>query len=135
MHLHRQLAALLIVLALAGSAQGITGQAGAPNTPHSRENTGNVPEHGGGDGSVLPRRSDPGCLPSTGRYRHACARGHPDGRPNGALPQGARLREGVRRSPDRHVFGAGEALRRDVPVNVAARIGDFFRAIVTARCR
>jgi hypothetical protein len=36
---------------------------------------------------------------------------------------------------DRHVFGAGEALRRDVPVNVAARIGDFFRAIVTARCR
>ena len=36
---------------------------------------------------------------------------------------------------DRQVLGAGEALRRDVPVNVAARIGDFFRAIVTARCR
>jgi hypothetical protein len=50
MHLHRQLAALFIVLALTGCAQGTTGQAGAPNTPHPPENTGSVPEHGGGDG-------------------------------------------------------------------------------------
>jgi hypothetical protein len=28
---------------------------------------------------------------------------------------------------DRHAFGAGEALRRDVSVNVAARIGDVFQ--------
>ena len=44
------LAALLVVLALTGCAQGITGQAGVPNTPHPRENTGSAPEHGGGDG-------------------------------------------------------------------------------------
>jgi hypothetical protein len=46
----RWLAALFIVLTLTGCAQGITGRAGAPNTPHPRENTGSAPEHGGGDG-------------------------------------------------------------------------------------
>jgi hypothetical protein len=50
MNWHTRLAALFIVLTLTGCAQGIMGQAGAPNTPHPRENTGNVPEHGGGDG-------------------------------------------------------------------------------------
>jgi hypothetical protein len=44
------LTALFVVLALTGCAQGITGQAGTPNTPHPPENTGSVPEHGGGDG-------------------------------------------------------------------------------------
>ena len=33
MNWRRRLAALLVMLALAGCAQGITGQAGAPNTP------------------------------------------------------------------------------------------------------
>jgi hypothetical protein len=50
MHLHRQLAALFIVLALTGCAQGTTGQAGAPNTPNSPGNNEIRPEHGGGDG-------------------------------------------------------------------------------------
>jgi hypothetical protein len=44
------LAALLVVLALPGCAQGITGQAGAPYPPHPPENNGIKPEHGGGDG-------------------------------------------------------------------------------------
>jgi len=44
------LAALLVVLALTGCAQGTTGQAGAPCAPYSPQNGRNVPEHGGGDG-------------------------------------------------------------------------------------
>jgi PBP1b-binding outer membrane lipoprotein LpoB len=43
-------AVLLIALLLAGCAQGITGQAAAPNAPYSRENNEIRPEHGGGDG-------------------------------------------------------------------------------------
>jgi hypothetical protein len=50
MHWQKPLAALFVLFVLAGCAQGITGQAGAPNTPHPSENTGSVPEHGGGDG-------------------------------------------------------------------------------------
>jgi hypothetical protein len=50
MNWHRRLAALLVMLALTGCAQGTTGQAGAPNTAHPPENTGSAPEHGGGDG-------------------------------------------------------------------------------------
>jgi uncharacterized lipoprotein YajG len=50
MLLQRRLAALFAVLVLAGCAQGVTGQAVAPNAPHSQENNGIRPEHGGGDG-------------------------------------------------------------------------------------
>ena len=45
-----RLAALLVVLALTGCAQGISGQAGPPYAPYSPENNGIRPEHGGGDG-------------------------------------------------------------------------------------
>ena len=44
------LAALLVVLALAGCAQGTADQAGAPYAPYPPETNGNVPEHGGGGG-------------------------------------------------------------------------------------
>ena len=44
------LAALLVVLALTGCAQGTTGQAGTPYAPYPSETNGNTPEHGGGDG-------------------------------------------------------------------------------------
>jgi hypothetical protein len=47
------LAALLVVLALTGCAQGTTGEAGAPYAPYSPENTGTRPEHGGGDGGGM----------------------------------------------------------------------------------
>jgi hypothetical protein len=50
MLLQRRLAALLVVLALAGCAQGAMGQAGAPNAPNSSGNDEIRPEHGGGDG-------------------------------------------------------------------------------------
>jgi hypothetical protein len=50
MPLRRSMAALLVVLALAGCAQGTAGQAGAPYAPYSPENNGTRPEHGGGDG-------------------------------------------------------------------------------------
>jgi hypothetical protein len=50
MNWHTRLAALFVVLALTGCAQGITGQAVAPNAPHSQENNGIRPEHSGGDG-------------------------------------------------------------------------------------
>jgi hypothetical protein len=53
MHLHRQLAALFIVLALAGCAQGAMGQAGAPNAPNSPGNNEIRPEHGGGVGAAV----------------------------------------------------------------------------------
>jgi hypothetical protein len=49
--LRRRMAALLVVLALAGCAQGTNGQAGAPDWPSSPEHQDrNAPEHGGGDG-------------------------------------------------------------------------------------
>jgi len=47
---HKWAATLLVVLALAGCAQGTTGQAGAPYAPSPPENSGVRPEHGGGDG-------------------------------------------------------------------------------------
>ena len=50
MHLHRQLAALFIVLALAGCAQG---QAGAQYAPYSLENNGNMHDSGGGGGGSM----------------------------------------------------------------------------------
>ncbi|HEY1431783.1 MAG TPA: hypothetical protein VGF39_09175 [Stellaceae bacterium] len=51
MDLHSLLAALLVISALAGCAQGTTGQAGAPDWPSSPEyQDRNVPNHGGGDG-------------------------------------------------------------------------------------
>jgi hypothetical protein len=46
----RWLAALLVVLALTGCAQGTTSQAGAPYAPYPPDNNGIRPEHGGGDG-------------------------------------------------------------------------------------
>jgi hypothetical protein len=51
MLLRRRMAALFLVLALAGCAQRTTGQAGAPNWPASPEHQDrSSPEHGGGDG-------------------------------------------------------------------------------------
>jgi hypothetical protein len=50
MLLRRRMAALFVVLALAGCAQGTTGQAGPPYAPYSPESNGNRSEHGGGDG-------------------------------------------------------------------------------------
>ena len=45
-----RLAALFVVLALTGCAQGAMGQAGAPYAPYSPGNNEIRPEHGGGDG-------------------------------------------------------------------------------------
>ena len=50
MNWRRRLAALFVVLELAGCAQGTTGQPGAPHSPYSSEDNGIRPEHGGGDG-------------------------------------------------------------------------------------
>jgi hypothetical protein len=50
MHWQRRLAALFVVLALAGCVPGTTGQAGAQYAPYSSENSGIRLEHGGGDG-------------------------------------------------------------------------------------
>ena len=50
MNWHTRLASLFVVLALTGCAQGTTVQAVAPNAPHSQENNGIRPEHGGGGG-------------------------------------------------------------------------------------
>jgi hypothetical protein len=47
---HRSLAALFVVFALTGCAQGTTGQAGTPYAPYPPETNGIRPEHGGGDG-------------------------------------------------------------------------------------
>ena len=41
---------LFVLLALAGCAEGVAGQAGAPNPLHQPANRGSIPEHGGGDG-------------------------------------------------------------------------------------
>ena len=51
MNWHRRLAAVFVLLALAGCAQGAMGQAGAPTAPNSPGNNEIRPEHGGGDGS------------------------------------------------------------------------------------
>jgi hypothetical protein len=45
-----RLAALFVVLALTGCAQGTMGQAGAQYAPYPRERGINMPEHGGGGG-------------------------------------------------------------------------------------
>ena len=50
MRCRRRLAALFVSLALVGCAQGITGQAAAPNAPYSPQHNEIRPEHGGGDG-------------------------------------------------------------------------------------
>ena len=47
------LAALFVVLALAGCAQGTSGQAGAQYPPYPPDNNGNTPEHGVGGGSGM----------------------------------------------------------------------------------
>jgi hypothetical protein len=47
---HEWAPTLLIVLALAGCAQGITDQAKAPYAPYSPENNGNMHDSGGGGG-------------------------------------------------------------------------------------
>ena len=50
MHWRRRLTALLVALTLAGCAEGIRGQAGAPSPPYPAQDDGIRPEHGGGDG-------------------------------------------------------------------------------------
>jgi len=50
MNWQRRLAALFVVLALAGCAPGNRGQAGARYTPYSPAHNESVPEHGGEDG-------------------------------------------------------------------------------------
>jgi hypothetical protein len=50
MHRPKWLGTLFVVLALAGCAQGTTGQAVAPYAPYSPESNEIRPEHGGGDG-------------------------------------------------------------------------------------
>jgi hypothetical protein len=50
MNWHRRLAALFVLLALVGCAQGVTGQAQAPYAPYSSENKGNMHDSGGGSG-------------------------------------------------------------------------------------
>jgi hypothetical protein len=47
---HPWLPAFFVILALAGCAQGIIGQAPAPNAPYFPENNRNTPERGGGNG-------------------------------------------------------------------------------------
>lgn len=47
MHWRRRLAALFVVLALAGCTQGTRGQPGTPYAPHSPEDNGIMPERGG----------------------------------------------------------------------------------------
>ena len=51
MHWQRRVAALFVVLGLAGCAQETTGQAGAPYAPYSPENNGNMHDSGGGGGA------------------------------------------------------------------------------------
>jgi hypothetical protein len=41
---------LVVILALAGYAQGLTGQAQAPCAPYSPESNGNMHDRGGGGG-------------------------------------------------------------------------------------
>jgi hypothetical protein len=51
MHLYRRLAALFLVLAVAGCAQATTGQGQAPPAPYSQDNNG-YPRDRGGDGGA-----------------------------------------------------------------------------------
>jgi hypothetical protein len=46
----RWLAALFVVLVLAGCSQSIAGQARGPSSPSTPGDTATRPEHGGGDG-------------------------------------------------------------------------------------
>jgi hypothetical protein len=50
MRLRGRLAAVLVMLALAGCAQETAGPAGVQSTAHPPDRTGDAPEHGGGDG-------------------------------------------------------------------------------------
>ncbi len=50
MNWHRRLPALFVLLALAGCAQGVTGQVQTPYSRYSPENNGNMHASGGGDG-------------------------------------------------------------------------------------
>jgi len=45
-----RVAALFVVLVLAGCAPGVAGQAAGPNASYSHDNDEIRPEHGGGDG-------------------------------------------------------------------------------------
>jgi hypothetical protein len=49
MNWHIRLAALFVMLALAGCAPGVNGNGQSRYAPYSRDN-GNMHEHGGGDG-------------------------------------------------------------------------------------
>ncbi len=51
MHWRRGLTALLVMLALAGCAEGVISQGQAPYAPYSPENYGNMRDSGGVDGS------------------------------------------------------------------------------------
>jgi hypothetical protein len=42
MNLHRRLAALLVILALGGCAQGATGQGQAPDAPYSHDSGADI---------------------------------------------------------------------------------------------
>jgi hypothetical protein len=50
MNWRSRVAALFVVLVLTGCAQGVAGQAAAPNATYSPDDNGIRPEHGGGDG-------------------------------------------------------------------------------------
>jgi predicted cobalt transporter CbtA len=52
MLLRRRMAALFVVLALAGCAQPTTGETGAPYAPYSPENNGNMHDSGGDGGGT-----------------------------------------------------------------------------------
>jgi len=52
MNWHRSLAALFVMLALAGCAQGVTGP--AQYAPYSPENNGNMHDSGGGEACSQP---------------------------------------------------------------------------------
>ncbi len=50
MNWHKRLAALFVILALAGCALEITSQGQTPDAPYSPENNGNMHDSGGGGG-------------------------------------------------------------------------------------
>jgi hypothetical protein len=53
MNLHRQLAALFVLLTLAGCVEGASGQTQAPNAPYSPENVRDRGGDGGGGGGGM----------------------------------------------------------------------------------